>query len=273
MSSEQSWLADEMMLRQQQDAALNAIELEVNESPLVGEMEATTALLADYTNSELFTTKLINLSRIYPSFRRVRGDGNCFYRAYSFCCCLAAITDRQLLLSLIATLEPTLDLMCAVAVPGNEGASDRYILEDFYQPFIDTLTCIRDSDASTPAATATTTAWLCAQFNDTGTSASIVYYCRLLTAMQMRLHPDDFLPFIDEGDSLEQFLQLHVMLPQRDADMTQIVALTQVMKVTVCIQYLDLSDTGSSCNSHTFPEGGEAAVTLLYKPSHYDILC
>ena len=60
-----------------QDAARAASERD----PLVGEEEPITALAADYVDNPAFSGKLADLNTRYVTVQRVRGDGNCFYRA------------------------------------------------------------------------------------------------------------------------------------------------------------------------------------------------
>jgi len=38
----------------------------------------------EFQNSPIFLKKIQNLKEIYPSYRRVRRDGSCFYRSYLF---------------------------------------------------------------------------------------------------------------------------------------------------------------------------------------------
>lgn len=50
---------------------------------------------AEYAGgSEVFRTKIQGLARSYSSFRRSRGDGNCFFRAFLFAY-LENILQRQ----------------------------------------------------------------------------------------------------------------------------------------------------------------------------------
>jgi ubiquitin thioesterase protein OTUB1 len=53
---------------------------------LVGPLVSPSTLLPSYENASLpgFTTGINYLSRKYRHMRRVKGDGNCFYRCYLF---------------------------------------------------------------------------------------------------------------------------------------------------------------------------------------------
>jgi ubiquitin thioesterase protein OTUB1 len=63
----------------QQDAIRRAVEAS---QPLVSEREDPAALLAEYADNALVLPKLREFAARYAGFRRVRGDGSCFYRAF-----------------------------------------------------------------------------------------------------------------------------------------------------------------------------------------------
>jgi hypothetical protein len=95
--------------------------------------------------------------------------------------------------------------------------------------------------------------------------------------MYMKLHPDDFAPFLDEALGFDEYIKSVVLSADADAEHLTIMALTAVVKIPVTIQYLDLSP--GPINAHTFPESASAQagqskghVNLLYRPSHYEIL-
>ena len=69
--------SDEDILRQEA-----AIQDEINKVPLIGPLEPIEFLMEEYGPQ---TTQYQQLKRFKDrTIRRVRGDGNCFYRAFSF---------------------------------------------------------------------------------------------------------------------------------------------------------------------------------------------
>ena len=58
--------------------------------------------------------------------------------------------------------------------------------------------------------------------------------------------------------------------PAPECEQIHIIALCEALGVAVAIEYLDGSSGPLSCL--TLPEGREPAITLLYRPGHYDIL-
>ncbi|CAM9252740.1 unnamed protein product [Choristocarpus tenellus] len=68
-------------------AQTNAISDEIASSqPLIGTKESLSVLLPEYQGNPKpgFTKGVEDLCRRYSSLRRVRGDGNCFYRCFLF---------------------------------------------------------------------------------------------------------------------------------------------------------------------------------------------
>lgn len=71
-------------------------------SPLIGESLSVLCLRAEYAdnaNSSAFSQGIDYLHRHYEAMRRVRGDGNCFFRAliYALCEQLLPSTAREIL--------------------------------------------------------------------------------------------------------------------------------------------------------------------------------
>lgn len=56
-------------------------ETEVRTKPVVGAREPLSSLAGEYAFSSSVHAKVASLSAEYADFRRIRGDGNCFYRA------------------------------------------------------------------------------------------------------------------------------------------------------------------------------------------------
>ncbi|CDW59209.1 Peptidase C65 domain containing protein [Trichuris trichiura] len=81
---DQSVMDDQIMAQRQQ------IERDIAEKqPLIGEKLPISCLVAEYDaqQSPSFHNNALNLQKKYAYIRRVRGDGNCFYRAVAFSLC------------------------------------------------------------------------------------------------------------------------------------------------------------------------------------------
>ena len=63
----------------------NSIRKEIEETtPLISEDLNITTLIDEYKSNEEYIKNIENISKKYKSIRKVRRDGNCFYRAFIF---------------------------------------------------------------------------------------------------------------------------------------------------------------------------------------------
>jgi len=75
------------------DQALDKATLEARENisreiaqniPLIGEKTPLQSLIQDFSHSEMFQKQIKILGESYTTVVKIRPDGNCFYRAFSF---------------------------------------------------------------------------------------------------------------------------------------------------------------------------------------------
>ncbi|ORY72930.1 peptidase C65 Otubain-domain-containing protein [Leucosporidium creatinivorum] len=262
---------------------------EASKRPLVGEVEPLERLSDEYKN-ETFLAKIASLQRdSWTGLRRLRGDGDCFYRAFAFSYLERLIplppSAAQLALAKVESLLPLLD----------QAGFQKDIYDDFYEPLRDLLLAL-GPDSKLPRPTATS---LHASFNDTETSNAIIVFLRLLTSAFLRANADDFTPFLFgleddprfmlEGGAptMDQFCSFHVEAVNKEADHIQITALTRALSVYTRIAYLDQSGAPPGGFGAGAGENGDVKVdfvefegeseeklngALLYRPGHYDVL-
>lgn len=167
-------------------------EEESRGSPLIGVLEEMPALLKEYENgNEIYKNKINNLiTEGYNHFRRIRGDGNCFYRAITYAFIELVSKDSQAATSAKERLEN-------VGIPLlSELGFDSDIMLDFYQPLLSILDNVKDPSISIGD-------YLKVTLNDDEeVSNSIVVFMRYLTSATIRKNADDFIPFLFayEGD-------------------------------------------------------------------------
>lgn len=163
------------------------------------------------------------------------------------------------------------------------------VIEDFYDTFLTQLLSFSPSNSNT------TLEKLLNIFQTPEESNSIVVYLRFLTSAYLKLHCDDYLPFILADPSLENctagsssgmmdhFCNFQVEAMGRESDEIHIMVLAKVLKVKVRVVYLDgrggMSHEGSSkVNSLDYNNDNEEEIlvkepiVLLYRPGHYDML-
>jgi hypothetical protein len=110
------------------------------------------------------------------------------------------------------------------------------------------------------------------QAADEGLWNGVGFFLKLLTAAHIKLHPDDFTPFIASttGLSITAFCSSQVEAMWVECDHLQIVAAVGALGVAAQIWYLD--GAGGEINGHIFPDGAAPLVSLLFRPGHYDVL-
>ncbi|KAH8929403.1 cysteine proteinase [Atractiella rhizophila] len=251
---------------------------EARQNPLVGKLEPLKNLEKEYERgTQVFQQKIKWLEgKGWKSVRRLRGDGDCFYRAFAYLYVTNLSLHPNLIplaLSHISSLLPLLD----------QAGFQPMIYEDFYSEF--------KSLISSSAPTSTTEEHILSKFNEAETSNSIVVFLRLLTSAFLRANEDEYVPFLfsleddpkffGEGPpSMINFCQFYVEAVNKEADHVQIAALTKALKVQVEVAYLDQSGAGGEgeVDFHKF-EGEEGKLNfswegkaLLYRPGHYDCL-
>ncbi|KAJ9052638.1 hypothetical protein DSO57_1032251 [Entomophthora muscae] len=253
--------------------------------PLVAVAEPISKLAEEYANgSQIYQKKIDNLSKDFGRFRRCRGDGNCFYRAFAFSLfekLLSGSIEEHL--NFIKLIEASLAVLI-------QAGFQAIVVEDFYDEVITQLKKFTPSDYS-PAKLEE----LLLVFQQDDVSNSIVVFLRFLTSAYLKTHSDDYYPFIMDDPSLVQleasgnpsgilpidhFCNINIEAMGKESDEIHITLLSTVLKVKVQVAYLDgrSSDDSPTANILTYPafdldkSSLETPLTLLYRPGHYDII-
>lgn len=150
---------------------------------LVGSLESIQALQEEYADgSEIFTRKINWLQNEgFQHVRRLRGDGDCFYRAVSFALISSAVKRGP------AACEQLLQRL-KITDPQIYAFADKDIVDDFSEPVHNLLGANETpllSDGN-----------LLEKFNQDEVSNSAVVYFRLLASAQLRVDADEYFPFL-----------------------------------------------------------------------------
>ncbi|KAJ1463182.1 peptidase C65 Otubain-domain-containing protein [Pelagophyceae sp. CCMP2097] len=241
--------------------------------PMVGDrLKLGEALLPEYADnpSKGFARGIGVLEGKYSAMRRVRKDGNCFYRAFLYryveqlCVDHAAGPGSKVL---EAPEGSELERVQKVIKSSKEKLLSVGYEDSAIDMFWDMLVEVLDEVPKTTA-----DSWHSKMNDEHGVSMHIVWFCRALSATQIKLQPERFEPFImdDTGVAdVHAFCRTEVEPVNMECEQVQIIALTEMLGVPVCIEYLDGSGAPTCI---VFPEGSKPCVTLLYRPGHYDIL-
>ncbi|KAH9258271.1 hypothetical protein BASA81_003320 [Batrachochytrium salamandrivorans] len=227
------------------------IQKHVTSQALIGPFELGFASLQAELGAG-FQPGLVLLTKSHRGWHRVRGDGNCFFRAFMF----SLVSQLQLakhageLARLSEFMSSSLDLLEQAGYERLGVETFQEMTSDFFRD--DLLSC-QPLDV----------------FNNQGESEHLVWFARLLCATNLRLHSDRFLPFIPSSPaSMVDYCQREVEPQGKECGQMEILALAELLQVQVQIEYL----SSTACTSTTFgPESG-MPIHLLYRPGHYDIL-
>lgn len=237
-------------------AQMDQISKEVaHRTPLVSEPEPLGNLKNEYLQDDKFLAKIEHLLKKYSQMRRVRGDGNCFYRAFTFMLFDCCHKHQDLRERILKKLEGTLAWLIKLGMP-------TFTTEDFHDTFVDCLKTHCESGTSES---------LLETFNNDGLSNYLVVYIRLLTTGQLHEKSEEYLPFV-EGlyKTMKEFCDKEVLPVDREADHIQILALAECLDFPLKLVYVDRSE--GEANEVIIPYGAQPNVTLLYRPGHYDIM-
>ncbi|GFR40095.1 hypothetical protein Agub_g643 [Astrephomene gubernaculifera] len=267
--------SDEEILAQQ-----NQIRAEqAQKSEYVGNEEPMSALKEEYINgNQNFVHKISKLESSYATFRRTRGDGNCFFRGFIF-----AYLEGLLAAHDLAECSRFMSVVREWKGRLIEGGIQELVFEDAMELLLDQLTEI------TKPHTNYTHQQLLVNMRDDMVSNLVVMLLRLITSCEVQRREDFFFPFIlgmydDPPATVELFCQRHVEPMGEESDHIHIVAITEALQVPVRVVYLDSSalpagggGSGLDVTCHDFvPDscapGTRPCVHLLYRPGHYDIL-
>jgi ubiquitin thioesterase protein OTUB1 len=246
-------------------------------SAMIGVLASPEDMVAEYENASNvgFVPGLRYLASKYQ-IRRVRGDGNCFYRAFLFAylenlLIMHASADKSV--SDVAEVERKRmeDLVMnskeeLVAI----GYSDM-VIESFHDTLMELIEGLFSKSRED----------LLACFQEDGQSDYYTWFMRLLTAGAMRVHAERFIHFVDDGitsatGDMEAYVKREVEPMGKECEQIHITALTEYLNVSVAIEYLDGRPFENQLSKVVFNEVSSGTtpfvVTLLYRPGHYDIL-
>lgn len=230
------------------------------EQPLVAPSAVPLGVLdADYAGNARFLAKLEGAKAKYGMLRRVRGDGNCFYRAYLFGCLewYARAEEGAERAAFRAAVEGSMR-------PLLDAGQSEFVLEPFWETIMDEIKHI-DEQERRPTGDE-----LAARFAQREVSDYAVAYARLVVGGHMLRNEALFEAFLGGSQTVRQFVAAEVEPMGKDADQVQCVAMANEFGVGVRVEYMDQSE--GPINHHDMPDGAAPRVTLLYRPGHYDVL-
>lgn len=92
---------------------------------MIGQLQPLTCLLQEYMDDPIYVNKLTKLTNVYHSLRRVRPDGNCFYRGFGFSYFERLLENEDEWKKFKALVMSTKDQLISQGFP-------KFTLEDFF---------------------------------------------------------------------------------------------------------------------------------------------
>ncbi|XP_077588006.1 ubiquitin thioesterase OTUB2-like [Stigmatopora nigra] len=216
---------------------------------LVSDREDISVLFRQQKHS----SKCQELSNLFSSVRKVRGDGNCFYRAFCFAYLESILHNVKVLHRFKEKIINT-----------SESLSSAGFDQSYFQLHLNTvLNVIEHCEGSNQEE------MLYRLFNDQVTSDSVVQYLRLLTSAHLQNHADDFCNFV-EAPSLQSYCHQEVEAMGMECDHVDILALTQALDI--CIHIVSMDGEDEQLVHHVIRDGEEPSMHLLHHISHFSIL-
>lgn len=126
----------------------------------------------------------------------------------------------------------------------DQAGFERDVYLDFYEPLGELLARIFATD---PAVTELTPTSLVEAFNDPVVSNSVVVYLRLVTAAFLKIHQEEYAPFLfayegsagdGEAPTMDEFVRSQVEALGVEADHLAVTALARALLVTLDVVYL-----------------------------------
>ncbi|XP_066551066.1 ubiquitin thioesterase OTUB2 isoform X2 [Amia ocellicauda] len=221
----------------------------MTDAPLVSDKLDITTLLQKQPEDANYQ----DISQRYDCIRRIKGDGNCFYRALSYGHLESVLDNSKEMQNFKETvMQSRTELLSA--------GFDENTFLDMLKTFVQVIEKVEaDKQGST----------LLNLFTDQTTSDTIVRYLRFLTSAYLQNHAEFFQHFV-EAPSLKEYCTQEVEPMAMECDHVEILALSQALGISIKIEYMEGSN--SDLTQHIIPEGTKPSLHLLYKASHYDIL-
>nr|CAG4648792.1 EOG090X0AE1 [Polyphemus pediculus] len=250
----ESEVQDEVILQQQRQIEKEVAELH----QLIGNKESLNCLISEYKEDPVYKSKSERLCEMYSSIRRVRPDGNCFFRGFGYSYFEKLLSDEEEWKRFQSLVHGTKDQLLLQGFP-------KFTLEDFYDTFMDVVNRLGGDNKMDVEE-------LCRTFNDSATSDYLVVYLRLLTSGYLQQEEDFYQNFLEGDKTMREFCQQEVEPMYRESDHMHAIALGSALKVGIRVVYLDRGEASKSPPAHDFPEDCAPKVHLLYRPGHYDVL-
>ncbi len=240
----------------------NALRHEIEQTtPLISEQINIQKLLDEYKSNEEYSNSVKIITEKYKYIRKVRRDGNCFYRSFIYRLFehICMKNNKELYNHLVKKIEDAKDIT-------KKNGYDWVIVEDFYNvfygEFLSCFNCVTNKGVSVRD-------YLDNLFMDKDKGNYLIYFVRFCIAAYLKENYMMYEVYV-EGE-FENWIHSEVEAIDHEADQIQIMA---------CVNYFDIGVKIEYLNPHKnevvkFPEDKkdeDIFIIVLFTPGHYDIL-
>eukprot|EP00536_Pseudo-nitzschia_multiseries_P007914 jgi/Psemu1/196680/e_gw1.191.20.1 len=229
------------------------------------------------SNTNGFLQGCSYLETQYTNYRAVRGDGNCYYRAFLFAlvenlCKLE--TNRNELERIRKYVHQSIEEVV-------KSGYDRSTIEMFHDEIVDLLDAVTDEKEKGSSSMSSS---LHKKLNEeNATSDYCVWYLRVITSVYLKSDPNRFIHFLDDPSYVDvaTYCSREIEPMGKECSMVGVLALAEAFQICVAIEYLDgrpFDEKSRKLTRHYFGDKKDGisdlkpTITLLYRPGHYDIL-
>ena len=240
------------------------------ENTLRKEIELTTPLISDelpisklteeYKSNEEYLKSIENISKKYKKYRKVRRDGNCFYRSFIYRLFeQTCIRNDKVLFEKIK--QKIIESKNLTEKNGYEWAVVQDFYEIFFKEFTESFNSL--SKGIIPRE------YLDKLFSDNEKGNYMIYFIRFCLAAYLKENKENYKSYIEID--FDEWIRKEVEAIDHVADQIQIMACVNYFDVGVKIEYLNKFKNEVVKLPENKPDN-EFFIYLLFSPGHYDIL-
>ena len=229
-------------------------------TPLISDELPISKLTEEYKSNEEYLKSIENISKKYKTYRKVRRDGNCFYRSFIYLLFEhICIKNDKILFEKIK--QKIIDSKILTKKNGYEWS----VVQDFYDIFLkEFCECFNSlSSGIIPRD------YLDKIFSDNEKGNYLIYFIRFCLAAYLKENKNNYKSYIEED--FDEWIRKEVEAIDHEADQIQIMACVNYFDIGIKIEYLNKFKNEIVKLPENKPDD-EFFIYLLFSPGHYDIL-
>lgn len=226
-------------------AQINAINEEIKANQkLTSDLLPISKLSKAFANGEEsnnngFLQGCAYLETHYTTYRAVRGDGNCYYRAYLFAL-VENLCKKDTRMDELKCIRDYVDQSIEEVV---KFGYDRFTIDMFHEEMVDLLAAVaEEKEREGSSSSSSIFSSLYDKLNEeNATSDYCVWYLRVITSIYLKSDPNRFLHFLDDPSYIDvaTYCAKEIEPMGRECSMVGVLALAEAFKIRVEIEYMD----------------------------------